>query len=303
MLLRFETALPRDRLTALVGQLSASAALFAHHHLPAGGTGDLLEPLVIEEQLVYASELVTTQRYRGKTNERLTRAMLNAALASAGVDPSAPTGVVLDPMCGRGTTLNWALAYGLDAIGIEPDRSALDQHATFVETWAKRARLPHRMQRFKKANAEHRYAELTVGPDRKTLKERAQQVVTFNADGGDRTLRIKASSVDAIVTDLPYGVQHRGRGDRQTGAGAESAGGDPADDTVELLERLLPVWLGWLRPGGSVTLAWNTKRADRRSVSRTLVEAGLKPVTVTGGFSMSHTVDATIDRDVLVATK
>lgn len=301
-LLRFETALAPNRLAALAGQLSASAALFAHHCVDGQAT-DLFEPLEIVEHLVYGSELVTTQRYRGKTNERLTRAMLNAALASAGIDPSQPSGVVLDPMCGRGTTLNWALTYGLDALGIEPDRPALDQHATFVETWAKRSRLPHRMQRYKKSNPDRRHAELTVGPDRQTLKDRGQTVSTFNADGGDRSLPIKASSIDVIVTDLPYGVQHRGQAQRRGEAAEASAAPDPEDDTVTLLARLAPAWSDWLRPGGAVALAWNAKRADRRSVSRALVEAGFKPVTITGGFSMSHTVDATIDRDVLVATR
>ncbi len=241
---------------------------------------------------MYGSELVTTQRYRGKTNERLTRAMLNAALATAGIDPSRPAGLVLDPMCGRGTTLNWALAYGLNAIGIEHDQGSLEQHAGFLQTWAKRQRLPHSFQRFKANNGERRAMTFEVGKDRATFKGGAgQRIETFCADGADRSLAIKRGSIDVIVTDLPYGVQHR----------SSNEGGDAG--TPDLLAEVGPTWHRWLRPGGAICIAWNTKRGGRREVGRALAEAGFSPVTAAGGYSMRHTVDATIDRDVIVATR
>lgn len=289
--MRFSTDIEAASLTAVCGQLSASAALFRHQ---ADAESPFVEPVLIDEQLAYGSDLVTTQRYRGKTNERLTRAMLNVALATAGINPAEPTATVLDPMCGRGTTLNWALAYGVQAIGIEPDRSALDQHATFLQTWAKRSRLPHKMQRFRPTNAQQRHAEFEVGRDRAALKAGGQRIETFNADGGDDALPIKRASVDVIVTDLPYGVQHRGAAERSS---------DDPPQTVALMERLLPAWHRWLRADGAVCLAWNTKRATRREISKVLATSGFSPVTTAGGYSMSHTVDATIDRDVIVATK
>jgi SAM-dependent methyltransferase len=284
--LGFESNAPVETVAAVVGRLSASAALF---ELVKADPGPLLRPIPIGDELVYGTDLVTVQRYKGKTNERLTRAMLNIALATAGLSPANPSGVVLDPMCGRGTTLNWALTYGLDAIGIEADGSSLEHHAGFLQTWAKRQRLPHKFQTYRAKNSEQRWATLEVAPDRATLKAGGQRLQTFNADGAEPALPIKRSTVDAIVTDLPYGVQHR-----------NAAGGS---DTVELLERVAPVWSRWLRPGGALCLAWNTKRGGRREVSRVLVEAGLSPVTVNGGYSMRHVVDATVDRDVLVALR
>ncbi|MEL6985177.1 MAG: hypothetical protein AAFO29_22280 [Actinomycetota bacterium] len=298
-LLRFTaTAGAAADVAPLAAMLSASAALFRHHPqvtTPASPATadrpDLLEALPLEESLTYGTDLATTQRYRGKTNERLTRAMLNVALATAGIDPRQPDGVLLDPLCGRGTTLNWALAYGLDAIGIDVDRTSVDQHRIFIETWAKRQRLPHKATVHRPGNAEYRWLSMTLAPDRATLKaDRGQRLQTFLGDGADRDIPIRAKAADVIVGDLPYGVQHQGSGgDKDTVAPAE------------LLARALPTWRRWLRPGGAICLAWNLKQADRATVSRALVEAGFEPVVAAGGYTMRHVVDATIDRDVIVA--
>ncbi len=287
-LLRFQSSEPVTTLAPILGQLSCSAALFV-------SDGDRLEPVLLEENLVYGAELATTQRYRGKTNERLTRAMLNCGLATAGINPASANGTVLDPMCGRGTSLNWALAYGLDGIGIESETGSLEQHATFLETWAKRARLPHKAERFRKNNSEQRVFSLRVAPDRAELKSGGQRIQTFAADAADLGLAIKRKSVDVVIADLPYGVQHRG-----------TAGDGVSDDereTAALIERVLPVWHRHLRPGGSICLAWNTKRASRRDLSAALANGGFSPLTIAGGFSMRHVVDASIDRDVIVAVK
>ncbi len=286
-----------DQLTGVLGQLAASSALFA-----AAGDG-LIRPVELEQQLHYETDLVTTQRYRGKTNERLTRAMLNLALATAGFplsfDAEATSRpVVLDPMCGRGTTLNWALAYGLDALGIEIDGGALDEHARFIQTWAKRARLPHKASTHRRGNAEDRHTTLRVATSRTAFKAgHSQRVETFTADGTARVASIGRRSIDAIVTDLPYGIHHRG------GRGGAGSPPRPDDDTIALLRRALPTWHRWLRPGGGLCFAWNTRRADRTEVAATVADAGFDLVEPPPGFSMAHTVDATIERDVLVAVQ
>ncbi|MBO0684158.1 MAG: SAM-dependent methyltransferase, partial [Candidatus Dormibacteraeota bacterium] len=74
----------------------------------------LLVPLELPRVELLPDDLVTTQRYQGKTNEHLTRLMVNLALAAGG-PASGSRRTVFDPACGRGTTLNQALLYGLDA--------------------------------------------------------------------------------------------------------------------------------------------------------------------------------------------
>ena len=50
---------------------------------------------------------------------------------------------MLDPLCGRGTTLNQALMYGYDGLGVETDGKDVDAYAAFLRTWLKRKRLKH----------------------------------------------------------------------------------------------------------------------------------------------------------------
>ena len=286
--LTFASAAEPEILAPLLGQLSCALALFVESESEAAFS---LHPLT--ETLVYGTELATTQRYRGKTNERLTRAMLNMALAAAGLSPAGPwqrRPLVLDPMCGRGTTLNWALAYGLDAVGIEPDSSALGHHDVFLKTWAKRNRLPHNHQSHRAKNAEKRHSSLTVAPSRQAQKQgESHRVQTFKADGGDRSLPIKKGTVDLIVCDLPYGIHH------ESNPGAL----DPSD-TVDLVVRMAPSWRRWLRRGGSMALAWNVRRATRADLARVLLEAGFHQPNRGEGPSMEHFVDSSITRDVIV---
>lgn len=288
--LSFSSTAEPAELDPLLCQLSCALALFEQ------GPGDALTPRPLVESLAYETDLVSVQRYRGKTNERLTRAMLNLALAHAGLRLNGSwdrTPTVLDPMCGRGTTLNWALCYGLNAVGIEPDAGSLRHYDGFLRTWAKQHRLPHRHVGHHPNNAEKRRTTFHVAPTRAAQKAgEGQRIETFNADGGDRSLPIKRDSVDAIVTDLPYGVQHR----------ADQAKLDPAD-TIELLGRVAPTWRRWLRKGGSVCIAWNVKRASRVEVAVALAEAGLMEQVPDAGHvhGMQHVVDSTITRDVLVA--
>lgn len=290
--LSFSSTAEPAELDRLLGRLSCALALFEHG--PGGDAALTARPLV--ESLAYETDLVSVQRYRGKTNERLTRVMLNLALAHAGVGLTGPwdrTPSVLDPMCGRGTTLNWALCYGLNAIGIELDAGSLRHYDGFLGTWAKQHRLPHSHRTHRTNNAEQRHTTFEVAPTRAAQKAgEVQRVETFNADAGDRSLPIKRGSIDAIVTDLPYGIQHR----------ADRAKLDPAD-TIELLARVAPSWRRWLRKGGSVCLAWNVKRASRIDVAVALAEAGLMEQVPEAGHvhGMGHVVDSTITRDVLVA--
>ena len=297
--LSFRCRADRAELEQLIGRLSCASLLF--EQLPRSTEPDdreeapILVPHPLDDQLVYGTQLVSVQRYRGKTNERLTRAMLNLALAHAELGLRAPwsnTPTVLDPMCGRGTTLNWALCYGLHAIGIEADGAALRHYDGFLRTWAKQHRLPHRHTGFRANNAEHRHMTLEVAPTRAEQKAGAgQRVATFNADGGDRSLPIKRGSIDVIVCDLPYGVQHR----------ADPARHDPTG-TGELVERLAPTWRRWLRRGGAACLAWNVRRLSRADLSSALADGGLvEPVATTDLIhSMEHVVDSTITRDVIV---
>lgn len=92
----FEATLSDDALNRL-SQHSSLLLLCAEE-------GGLLRPLNILRPDYFPREVAEVLKYKGKTNAGFTRMMINLALSAAGVsDPHGAT--LLDPMCGRGTTL------------------------------------------------------------------------------------------------------------------------------------------------------------------------------------------------------
>ena len=74
--------------------------------------GDGLIPLDVSPGFQLHSDFVFGTKYRGKTHELLTQYMLNLGLFH--LRPTRTQKVtLLDPMCGRGTTLLWAVRYGV----------------------------------------------------------------------------------------------------------------------------------------------------------------------------------------------
>lgn len=53
---------------------------------------------------------------------------------------------VLDPLCGRGTTLNQALRCGYDAVGIESDAGHVEAYSAFLRTYLRHQRLKHTVE-------------------------------------------------------------------------------------------------------------------------------------------------------------
>ena len=133
-------------------------------------------------------------------------------------------------------------------------------------------------------------AEFAVTKERYRAGE-VQQVTVVHAD----TLRtpdfVRPASVDVVVTDAPYGVQHGSRA-----GGSERTTRSP----LALLEQALPVWTRLLRPGGAVGIAWNTLVAPRAELVHLLGAAGLQPLDDGPYRDLAHRVDSSILRDVVV---
>ena len=87
---------PED--TSFLANMSSIYALFEV-------SGCLLRPLQLNRLDRYDDDLITIQKYQGKTNEQFTKLLLNVtALASAfGPQLLSRRLAVLDPLCGRGT--------------------------------------------------------------------------------------------------------------------------------------------------------------------------------------------------------
>ena len=281
-----------DRDLRHLANVSTAYALFAQE-------GDLLRPLTLHRLDRYDDDLLTVLKYAGKTNETFTKLLLNVTvLASAAAPRMLDDRLrVLDPMCGRGTTLNQAVMYGWDASGIDLDRKDVDAYAAFLKTWLKRKRLKHTVDTHPVRHAgrepAHRLeASLAVDKEAFQAGDR-QRVDVVHAD----TLRagefFRPGSFDVVVTDAPYGVQH----------GSRSAGAGLSRRPLDLLAEAVPGWMRLLAPGGAIGIAWNTRVAARERVAELLADAGLEVVEEAPYRALRHRVDQAIDRDIVVSRR
>jgi SAM-dependent methyltransferase len=263
-----------------VGCLSNLSSIYALYEC----VGDLLRPVELRPLAYLDEDLVTIPKYAGKTNEQFTRLLLNVTLVAAGIRPGSGKLTLLDPLCGRGTTLNTALRYGYDAIGIERDGKEVDAYAAFLKTYLKRKRLKHRAE----LNPVRRDRKLVARRFQVTIAER-QTVTLYHADTTDARQFLKAGCADVIVADAPYGVAH-----------GSHAGGTRTRAPLELLRAAVPVWAELLTSGGALGISWNTHVAARAEAAAILEKHGL---TVVDLPDLAHRVDQAILRDILVARK
>ncbi len=258
-----------------------------------------LRPVELRRLDAFDSDLLTILKYVGKTNELFTKLLLNVT-ALATDDPTALVTAklrVLDPLCGRGTTLNQAMMYGFDAAGVDTDARDFDEYAKFIRTWLKNKRLKHTADitpiRRNKAHLGRRL-DVTLGAS----KERYQagdtvKLAYVQADTVRANEFFKTGSFDLIVTDAPYGVQH----------GSQSGGGSLSRRPDELLAEALPGWVSLLRPGGAFGLSWNTHVLSRADLAALLAKNGLRVLDSEEYHGFAHRVDQAILRDLMVASK
>ncbi|MBO0823278.1 MAG: SAM-dependent methyltransferase [Actinobacteria bacterium] len=281
-----------DEATAFLSQLSSIYALFEV-------AGDALRPVELHRVDRYDDDLITIQKYRGKTNEQFTKLLLNVTLMASAFAAELPSRklAVLDPLCGRGTTLNQALMYGCDAAGIDNDRADYDAYTAFIKTWLKRKRIKHHadydgpVRREGKVIGRRLQLSLSASRDEHKAGFR-QQLDVVCADTCRAAEFFRPATFDLVVTDAPYGVQHGSR----TGAVL-------ARRPQDLLSAAVPVWARLLRPGGAVGVAWNTHVAPREEAAAILAAADLEPVESGPYLQFRHRVDQSITRDILVARK
>ncbi len=281
-----------DRDVAHVTNLSGMYALFERH-------GEHLKPVPLRPLDRFDDDLVTIQKYQGKTNEQFTKLLLNVTIMS-----SASAGQmldrrlrVLDPLCGRGTTLNQALTYGYDAAGLDLDGKDFEAYAAFVQTYLKRKRIKHHaevgpVRRERKVVG--RRLTVTLAPSKEDFRAGdTQSLDVVNADTTAALDFFRPETFDVVVADAPYGVQH---GSRTVAKGLRRG-------PLDLLREAAPIWARLLRPGGAVGISWNTYVASRDDAAHALASAGLVVLHDGPYGQFRHRVDQAITRDILVARK
>ena len=190
---------------------------------------------------------------------------------------------VLDPLCGRGTTLNQALMYGWHAAGVDVDERDFDAYAAFLPRWLKDKRLKHtagtsRLRRDGRTLGRRLDVELAVDKEAWAAGDTISVSVAL-ADTLETPSIFRAASFDAVVTDAPYGVQH----------GSRSGGGLQRSPLDLLAEARARAGSAVLRPGGAVGIAVNLRTSPVADTRAVLAAAGLEPRRHTGVPTASST--------------
>lgn len=247
--------------------------------------GPFLRPVETPFTSIVPLEMAEIRRYKGKTNEVFTRVLLNVAIfAGAYTSQYTERLRVLDPLSGGGTTLFLALAAGYDAFGIEHQRQDVETTVVFVRQYLNSIHVPYKELDERGRRAGRRY-QFEIGH-----KGATRRLVLAHGDTCDAILHMQdvpgGPHMHAIVSDLPYGIQHFG----------EIAG---------MLSNALPVWERMLLTGGTVALAWNATRIGRAAMTELIEQYTHLRVHDNPPYTQfEHTVDRVIKkRDILVAVK
>ena len=243
--------------------------------------GDALRPLKEDTPAPFSlhEDFVFGSKYKGKTSEIRTQMLIGVGLVA--IDKPASKAKLLDPMCGRGTTLFWAMRFGMKAKGIEQDPAALSDIRQSIKKWTKIHRQKHQMNEgsiFPKAKKE------TTGKFLEFSAEKgAMRVIT--GDSINAAELLKGETFDLLVSDLPYGVHHHTT--KQT------------RNPLAVLEACAKGWVETLKPGGALVLAFNSYIPKREELIELFEDHGLKALP----FAAPHRVSESILRDVVVFRK
>jgi hypothetical protein len=275
-----------------LANLSSLFALFEVH-------GGMLEPIPIERLDQYDDDLVSILKYAGKTNEQFTKLLVNvtAAAAYSGDRFLGDRFKVLDPLAGRGTTLNQVVMYGWDGYGVEIDKNDFEAYSTFIQRWLKSKLIKHRVTKSRvkregKSLGQRILVEFAATKESyKTGDVQTLEMVSADTLRSDEVYR--KGFFDLIVTDAPYGVQHASVNTSRALSRSPKA----------LLEAAIPGWVTLLRSGGAIGLSWNTQVLGRDELEDMLTRSRLEVMSTEPFMGFEHRVGQAIDRDLIVARK
>jgi hypothetical protein len=264
-----------------LGMLAMTSAFFAYHDRIGDLEGPWLRPLESGFQPALPPDLVTTRRYRGKTNELFTHFLCNLARFSSDFADQPWSDLFLfDPLMGGGTTLFTGLMLGAAQVaGIEKDTEDVKSTAAFLSQYLQQERISHQMQ-------PERLKQLGLRWTFGLGKKASRQCLIVNGDSLQAPALLPGFKAHLLVADLPYGIQHQGQ-------------------LISLLTSALPVWLSMVRRGGAIVLAWDATRFPRPTMLETVSTFSELAVYDAPPYNqLTHQVDRVIKaRDVIVARR
>ncbi len=253
-----------------------------------------LYPLSIPDPYVLPEDLPELLKYKGKTSVSFTSMMINVALSLTPFAFSDQTVTLLDPLCGKGTSLFCALRSGMNAIGMDVDQKSIHEASEYFSRYLKYHHCKHRKTSHSESSQSGAIPVVTFdfSPDRAQYAHGDTRRLSLAVgDASFSPCLARHRPVHLMVADLPYGIQHAPRSEGKT------------EPFQAMLARLLPVWHRLLVPDGALALSFNTLTLPTASVMDFLTDAGFRPVTDSPFTQLKHEVEQAVVRDVIFALK
>lgn len=244
---------------------------------------------------LFMDDLSTRLKYNGKTNESITRFMINIGKAYSDFQQEEQL-CLLDPMCGKGTTLFEGLIDGYHVYGIEKEKDLVSDMGTYFSRYLKEGRFFHQMRKGKIVENKKNYGELLefqVARTREALKD--QEGMMFKCFVGDTLMAqkvYKKNMMHLVVVDLPYGIAHIG-----------DKGQSKTRSLEALLDKAIDSWGETLKVGGCMVLAWNLFTDKRDALVALFEKKGYTCISFEKEDVLEHRVSQAIHRDIIVAKK
>lgn len=276
----------------VLGFLSIYYALF---EIVEGG---LLRPVNVPDFHTFPESMVQILKYTGKTNEQFTRLMVNLALSSCETGESNSI-TLFDPMCGKGTTLYEGFIRGFNVKGIEIKKLWTQEIETFMVRFLKEGKYKHKAQKSKQSDTNGKKIadvfSLTAAAEKADFNAgKVQAFQLFNSDTRRAERLIKKKSCDILICDLPYGVQHGSKNDKDAIMSRSPLG---------LLKEAVPAWHHVLKTRGSMVLAFNEFTMKYEDAAILLRDHDFTVLDESPYNNYLHRVDQSINRNIIVAVK
>ncbi len=259
----------------------------------------LLAPVAGRARPRVGGDLPAILKYKGKTNELFLQLLINAALYGGDFWSRAKEPLrLLDPMCGRATSLFVAANFGWEADGADVDGNDLKEAEHFFKRYLEYHRFKHAVTResrtLKKGQAA--LCRFEYAPDAGDFKAgRASHLCLAHADAAQAEAVFGKNAFHIVACDLPYGVRH----DAQLARGADRGG----NWLETLLARSLPAWRAALKVGGTVAVSFNARNVSLDRVRGMMADAGFEVLRGGRWDGFEHWVEQAITRDIAVCRK
>ena len=270
-------------------QLSANQILFEIQ-------GDLLKPLNDNKAPYFKSDISSILKYSGKTNEDFTGMMINVGIFSSKFAKDFKTPLqILDPMCGRGTTLYQGLIMGYNMSGVEINPKDCEEIDKYLKRYLKYNKYKHEASHqtivIDKKKKGKKYTIETAGSTEDYKKKNRRRIQFASGNTLNVNDYYKKDSFHVIATDIPYGVQHSGTFK------------DSFVDMEKLLGQAAFAWHKVLKKGGSVVISYNNFTLKKEHLKTLFEKAGYTVLTESPYDGFEHWVEQAVNRDLFVAIK